>query len=265
MYDFSEKKTYDPAGFTMRDFILGRSVIALAVASACGGAARAAGGELSIFANGEALATEGFVAPELTRDGWQLTFDHVFVTVSDVVAMQAEPPYDAEAGGEPAAAVSVALEPRGPRTVDLTETDEDGRVLMGTVAAPAGHYNAVSWAIVPATGGEWAGQSVVFVGTAARGDRTVDFVLASADSHAYVCGEYVGDARKGFVAEGGRADLELTFHLDHVFGRADKGRDDPMNVAARGFDAFAGGMQTIDLAGLHVGHVGEGHCAIAGR
>lgn len=251
----------------MRDFSLGRCGVALAVAAACGAtAALAGGGELSIFANGESLATQGFVAPELTRDGWQLTFDHVFVTVSDIVAMQTEPPYDAGAGGAPAATVSVALQPRGPRTVDLTETDDDGRVLLGTVAAPAGHYNAVSWGVVPAIEGEWAGQSVVFIGTAVRGDRTVDFVLTGADSHAYVCGEYVGDERKGFVEDGGGADLELTFHLDHVFGRADKGLDDPMNVAARGFDAFAGGgTQAIDLAGLHIGHVGEGHCAIAGR
>jgi hypothetical protein len=242
-----------------------RSIKALAfvAALACGGvAADAAEGELAIYANGESLATEGFVAPELTRDGWQLTFDHIFVTVSDIVALQAEPPYDAEAGGEPAVKVSAPLDLGGPRTIDLTETDEDGRVLLGTVAAPIGHYNAVSWSVVPAAEGAWAGQSVVFVGTAVRGDRTVEFILTSADRHGYVCGEYVGDERKGFVTEAGSADLELTFHLDHIFGREDKGPDDPMNVGARGFDAFAGGgTQTIDLSGLHIGHVGEGHCA----
>jgi hypothetical protein len=185
------------------------------------------------------------------------------VTLSDVVALQTDPPYDAEAGGKPAANVSVPLDLGGPRTIDLTETGEDGRVLLGTAVAPEGHYNAVSWSVVPAPGGEWAGQSVVFVGTATRGDQTVEFTLTSADRHDYVCGEYVGDERKGFVGEGETADLELTFHLDHVFGRQDKGADDPMNAGARGFDAFAeGGTQAIDLSGLHVGHVGEGHCAV---
>lgn len=236
-------------------------VLALAVAAmVITGGALAAEGELSVFANGESLATEGFLAPELTRDGWQLTFAHVFVTVADIVAMQTEPPYDAGAGGKLAAVVSVPLSLE-PLTVDLVDADADGRVLLGTVAAPEGHYNAVSWSIIPAPEGPWAGQSAVLVGTAMRDGETIDFTLASADTHGYVCGEYVGDERKGFMTDGGAADLELTFHLDHIFGRADKGADDPMNLGARGFDAFAeGGVQTIDLAGLHIGHVGEGHC-----
>ncbi len=238
--------------------------LALAAVFTCGGlVAHATEGELAIYANGESLATEGFVAPQRTRDGWELRFDHIFVTVSDVVALQTDPPYDAEAGGEPVAKVSTPLEPAGPRTVDLTEADEDGRVLLGTVPAPVGHYNAVSWSVVPAIEGEWAGTSVVFVGTAVRGDETVEFILTSADSQSHVCGEFVGDGRKGFVTAGDRAELELTFHLDHVFGRQDKGAEDPMNANARGFDAFAGGgTQPIDLTDLHIGHVGEGHCAI---
>ncbi|WP_196257833.1 hypothetical protein [Pelagibacterium limicola] len=226
-------------------------------------ASTAAAGELSIFANGEELATEGFLAPELTRDGWQLNFSNVFVTLSGITAIQAEPPYDAEAGGEPATSVSAGLDPAAPLTIDLTETDEDGRVLLGSIAASAGHHNAISWSVVPATEGEWAGQSMVFVGTATRDGQSVDFTLTSPDRHAYVCGEYVGDERKGFLVEGGEADLEITFHLDHIFGRADVDLDDPMNIDAIGFDPFAaGGTHAIDLSGLHIGHVGEGHCAV---
>jgi hypothetical protein len=46
----------------------------------------------------------------------------------------------------------------------------------------------------------------------------------------------------------------------------DRGEADQMNIDARGFDAFAGGgEQQIDLAGLHIGHVGEGHCAVSYR
>ena len=245
--------------------MLRRAIATAALATmvtCCSAVAYAAQGELSILANGEELATEGFLAPKLTSDGWQLTFTNIVVTIADVVAMQTEPPYDAEAGGEPAATVSAPLEPGKPITIDLTQTDEGGRVLVGTISAPAGHYNAVSWAIVPATEGEWAGQSMVFIGTATRGGETVDFTLTSTDSHNYVCGEFVGDERKGFVTDAGKAELELTFHLDHVFGREDKGASDPMNVSARGFDAFArGGTQTIEQKGLHIGHVGDGHCA----
>ena len=95
------------------------------------------------------------------------------------------------------------------------------------------------------------------------------FDLRANTLHSYLCGEYVGDERKGFVVAAGVAELEMTFHLDHVFGRADKAADDPMNLAAHGFDRYAttagtppARPQTIDLQGLHLGHVGEGHCRL---
>ncbi len=222
-----------------------------------------AAGRLSVFANGEALATAGFVAPELTKDGWQIDFDRIAVTLAGVAALQTDPPFVAEAGGNPRARVTVPLGDGAPVTIDLTETDADGRVPLGTLDAPAGHYNAVVWSVVPAPGGDTAGLSMVLSGTAVRGGRTVDFTLTSDATHRYACGEYVGDARTGFLAAGGTAEVELTFHLDHVFGRADLPADDPLNTGAPGFDPFAGGgVQAIDLRGLHIGHVGEGHCAV---
>ncbi|TVR84719.1 MAG: hypothetical protein EA405_00920 [Rhodospirillales bacterium] len=239
-----------------------------------GGAARAADGEIALFANGEDLATDGFVGQKRTRDGWELRFDHIFVTVDALAAHQTEPPFDAGAGGAPAAVVTVEFDTGGPVTLDLAAAGDDGRLLVAEAAAPEGHYNALTWSVVPAPGGDWAGdwaenwagQSMVFIGTATKDGQTVPFTLTSDDTHAYACGEYVGDERKGFVTAGGAADLEITFHLDHVFGRADKPADDPMNLQARGFDAFAGGgPQAINLAGLHIGHVGEGHCAVSDR
>jgi hypothetical protein len=236
---------------------------ALALTASVGVAAE---GSLAMFANGEALATEGFIAPALTRDGWELRFDRVLVTVAGITALQTDPPYDAQAGGVPDAAGTVDLDTGGPVTIDLTETGEDGRVLIGSTEAPEGHYNAVAWSVVPAAAGDWAGRSMVLVGAATRDGKAVPFTLTSTDTHEYVCGEYVGDARKGFVTAGGVAELELTFHLDHVFGRADKGADDPMNQKALGFGPFASGAeQAIELAGLHIGHVGEGHCAVTYR
>lgn len=223
-------------------------------------------GTLVLFANGEALTTEGFLAPELTHDGWELRFDHVFVTLAGISALQADPPYDAEAGGAPAAAVALPFDTADQLTLDLTNTNADGRVQVATLPAPVGHYNAVKWSVVPATSGGWVGHSMVLIGTATRDDESVAFTLTSADTHDYVCGEYVGDERKGFVTAGDAADLELTFHLDHIFGRLDKGADDAMNLGALGFNAFAaGGQQVMELAGLHIGHVGEGHCAVSYR
>ncbi len=245
---------------------LSKTILTAMTCALAMGTSAAAEGKLALIANGEALATEGFVAPELTRDGWELRFEHIYVTLADVSALQTDPPYDAEAGGTPAAAVTVAFSSLDQMTIDLTATDADGRVPLGTVSAPEGHYNAVAWSVVPAQSGDWAGQSMVLIGTATRDGQSVDFTLTSDATHDYACGEYVGDARKGFVTAGAEADLELTFHLDHVFGRMDRGEADQMNIDARGFDAFAaGGVQQIDLAGLHIGHVGEGHCAVSYR
>lgn len=212
---------------------------------------------LTLFASGEDLATAGFNHPKLTRDGWQLAFTRVIATFDQVSAWRTEPPFAAdgpEISGE-------ALVFDGPFTVDLVDADAEDRVELATLPAAAGHYNALSWALVPAPAGEFEGLSLVFEGVARRDGEEVPFVLATRDTVAHACGEYVGDERKGIVTADAGADLEITLHLDHLFGRADKAADDAMNLAALGFDPFAaGGRQDFSLAGLHVGHVGEGHC-----
>jgi len=79
----------------------------------------------------------------------------------------------------------------------------------------------------------------------------------------------------------GTADMEMTFHFDHIFGDAETPMDDGLNVSALGFEPFAsvaeGGALDVDMAGLQaklsagdyqmlvdilptLGHVGEGHC-----
>ena len=83
------------------------------------------------------------------------------------------------------------------------------------------------------------------------------------------------------MQECGTADLEMTFHFDHIFGDADTPADDELNVGAPGFEPFAelaeGGKLDVDMAALKekisaedfgkleamlptLGHVGEGHC-----
>lgn len=224
--------------------------------------AMAKDGRLTLFATGESLATEGFVEPELTRDGWSLRFDRVIATLADIAAYRTEPPFAADG---PVIAGQPVVVP-GVFTVDLVAAGADGQVRLATVEAPPGHYNALAWSLVPAPSGEFAGQSLVFVGTATRDGRTVPFMLATPERHDYACGEYVGDERKGFVEAGQEADLQITLHLDHLFGRADKGAGDAMNIAALGFDRFAaGGRHAFSLGTLHLGHVGEGHCHVVAR
>jgi hypothetical protein len=233
------------------------------LASLIAGSAHAQG-QLALYANGEDLATLGFIAPKLTRDGWQLQFDHIFVTFGHATALLTDPPFNADSDETPTVEAAVDFEAVTQMTIDLVQGDADDRLLLENVhdVMPA-HYNAMSWSIAPAEDGDFAGQSMVFIGTATKDGESVAFTLTSSDTHEYLCGEYVGDMRKGIVAEGGAADLEVTFHLDHIFGRADRDQSSDMNAAAIGFVAFAaGGEQVIDLSGLHIGHVGEGHCAV---
>lgn len=232
----------------------------LAVVALCLFALPAPGGTLDLFASGEDLATGGFLAPELTRDGWALEFSRILATFDEVTAWVTDPPFAADGPVISGSALAFG----GPMTVDLVDADADDRVALASVPAAPGHYNALSWALVPAQEGEFAGYSLVLEGTARKDGREVGFTLLTADTAAHACGEYLGDERKGFVSGTAGADVEITLHLDHLFGRADKGAEDPMNLAALGFDRFAGGgRHEFALAGLHIGHVGEGHCHVA--
>jgi len=234
-------------------------------------------GTLQFKANGEDFVRQGFVS----KDGWSINFDHIYVNLADVTAYQTDPPYDPHDAGEIEADVEVELD--GSYTVDLAEGGEDAEpILVGQVVdAEVGHYNAISWEMVRATSGPAAGYSLVIMGAAVKGNQTIDFTINIEEEYGYACGEYVGDERKGIVEEGETADVEMTFHFDHVFGDVEAPMDDHINVGAIGFDPFAAtaenGRVDIDLAGLQaeiaandyqtlvetlptLGHVGEGHC-----
>jgi hypothetical protein len=241
----------------------------------CEGAAEK--GTLQFKANGEDFVRQGFVS----KDGWAITFDHVYITLADITAYQSDPPYDPHEGGEVQSRVKVSLD--GTHTVDLAEGGEDALpILVGEVKdAPAGHYNAISWKMARASSGPASGYSLVIIGTAEKKDRTADFTIKIEPEYTYTCGEYVGDERKGILQKDSTADLEMTFHFDHIFGDAETPMDDALNIDAPGFEPFAGAAEggTLDvrLAELQaklsagdyqmlvdilpsLGHVGEGHC-----
>ncbi|MFA5367328.1 MAG: DUF4382 domain-containing protein [Dehalococcoidia bacterium] len=225
-----------------------------------GGSGGAAAGTLQFYANGEDFVREGFVS----KDGWSITFDHVYITLSDITAYQTDPAYDAHSDGAIAGNVEVALS--GIHTIDLAAGDEDADpILVGNVHNVAtGHYNSIYWKMAQATSGPSAGYSLVMIGTAEKDGETVDFSIKFDSVCEYSCGEYVGDERKGIVSAGGSADLEMTFHFDHLFGDIETPADDELNLGAPGFEALlamqAGGDPGMNMADLHLGHVGEGHC-----
>ena len=268
--------------------MLKRSVICIAILSiivssflvACGG--RAETGTLQFHANGEDFVRQGFVS----KDGWNISFDHVYLNLAEVTGYQADPPYDAHAGGDVKAKQQVSLE--GSYIVDLAEGGEDADpILVGEVSeAPAGQYNAISWKMTKAADGPAKGYSLGIAGTAEKDGETISFNIGIDNELAFTCGEFVGDERKGVLSKDGVADLEMTFHFDHIFGDAETRLDDDLNVGAPGFEPFAGaaegGALTIDMAGLQsqllaedyqvlvdilptLGHVGEGHCHYGGH
>jgi hypothetical protein len=129
--------------------------------------------------------------------------------------------------------------------------------------------------------GPAAGYTMVMQGTATKGGQTVPFTLKLDQELAFVCGDFVGENRKGILQPGETAQLEATFHFDHLFGDGEAPADDEINTGALGFEPLAkaakGSSLDADLAKLKqqlsseeynkliailpsLGHVGEGHC-----
>lgn len=233
-------------------------------------------GILEFTANGEDFVREGFTS----KDGWNLKFQHLYATLANVAAYQTDPPYDAEEGWEMESVEEVEL--AWTHTADLVGTESEPIVVLGEVNdAPAGQYNAISWEMVHAGSGESAGYTYYLVGTAEKEGQTIQFTIKLSEQFAFQGGEYVGDERKGFLEDGETADVEMTFHFDHLFGDAETPADDSLNVDALGFDPFAtlaaNGVLDVDSTALKsswsaeqtakldailptLGHVGEGHC-----
>ena len=252
------------------------AILVLAVFSISLAACGSPKGTLEFYANGEDFVRQGFVS----KDGWAITFDHVYVNLTAIKSYQTDPPYDPHSGGKVSAKKEISLP--GTHTVDLAEGGEDADpILVGKVDVPAGHFNALYWKMVKATGGPASGYTLVVIGTAEKEGQTIKFTIKVENEYEYTCGEFVGDERKGIVAQDGVADQEMTFHFDHIFGDAETPMDDELNVGAPGFDVFAaaagGGVLDVDMASLKgklspddykmledilptLGHVGEGHC-----
>ena len=120
------------------------ALLSMVLFTGCAPAAKQ--GTLQFYANGEGFVRQGFVS----KDGWAITFDHVYITLTDVAAYQTSPPYDPHSGGDIKSQEKVAL--AGTHTVDLAEGGEDAPpILVGDEKdATVGHYNAISWKMAKA-------------------------------------------------------------------------------------------------------------------
>lgn len=234
-------------------------------------------GTLVITANGEDFVRQGFVS----KDGWQIDFDSVYVTLAELKAYQSDPPFEPEKQALPKAQETVEV--ASPITVDLAEGDEDAEpiVVAEINDAPGGRYNALSWTMVSPKEGPATGYPLMLVGTATKAGEAIDFQLQMSESLKFVCGDFIGDTRKGMLSSGETTDVEATFHFDHLFGDAEAPADDEINTGALGFEPIAAlaengevsltsddleqnlskeDYKTLQTLLPSLGHVGEGHC-----
>ncbi len=235
-------------------------------------------GTLKFVANGEDFVRQGFV----TKDQWQITFDHVYVTLDQVQTVaRAVVSKDNATNSE---AENSVVQLKQPITVDLAMGDENADpIVLDSVSAPTGQYNNLAWNLVPAATGPAQGASLLLQGNAIKQGQTLPFMLKLDPKLQFKCGDFVGEERKGILEPDSTAELEATFHFDHIFGDSEVSSDEEINQGALGFEPFAqlsqGGKveldwtnstttqklpaeQTNQLQTLlsSLGHVGEGHC-----
>ncbi|MBC6418632.1 MAG: DUF4382 domain-containing protein [Prochloron sp. SP5CPC1] len=226
-------------------------------------------GTLRLVANGEDLVRQGL----LSKDGWKIDFNHVNVTLANVKAYQTNAPLNPEQDKEINASETVVLLDT-PKTVDLAAGDQEAApILVQRVPVAAGVYNALSWKVT----------HLILDGRAEKEGKTIDFMLELNPELKYICGEYVGEERKGILKANGEAEVEMTFHFDHIFGDGNMAAQESINTESLGFQPLAAlgsnGTLKVDMLALKqklrqshyqtlssaiegLGHVGEGHCQV---
>lgn len=233
-------------------------------------------GQLEVRANGEDFVRRGLV----TKDDWAITFDHVYITLAELEALQTDPPFDPDGGTTPQVVHRETLP--ASQVVDLASPNASTALVTSFPEASAGRYNALLVAIAPAKTGPAIGESLRLVGQAEKAGRNISFTLDWDQAYRYACGDFIGDQRKGILKAGDRADLEVTFHFDHVFGNGEAPASDELNQTALGFEPLArlatsqdqiqldraalqaqltpDDWKRLEAAMAGLVHTGEGHC-----
>lgn len=142
-------------------------------------------GTLALVANGEDFIRQGFIS----KDGWQIDFDHAYVTLAEVNAYLTEPAFNASTTTqlEPKQTVSLINQPT---TVDLAAGEDDAEpILVTQTNATVGSYNALGWKVVPASTGSAQGNSILLEGTAKKNGRAINFIIGFDRELEYTCGE----------------------------------------------------------------------------
>ena len=235
-------------------------------------------GNVLLVANGEDFVRQGF----LVKDGWQIEFDRLEVSVSEAIAYQIDSDPQANLETNLQSQPQVTILDRT-TTIDLAAGDKNAApIAINTKEVATGFYNALSWKMEPTKDGLLPDQTIVLQGKAVKAQQNVNFLLGFRLPLTYYCGEFVGDERKGMVESGKDAELEMTFHFDHIFGDGELSPEESLNQTALGFQPLADlakgdnlkltwsdlqanlspdDFQLLKDAIAGLGHVGEGHCS----
>ncbi|HOP28858.1 MAG TPA: DUF4382 domain-containing protein [Spirochaetota bacterium] len=222
-------------------------------------------GTIIFTANGEDFVREGFVS----KDGWQISFDKVYVNIVDPTAYNKE---------------GLKSKLQGAFFTDLAAGDAKAEpVLVGqTEKVLHGNYQSLKFGVKKAASGDYKGASIVMIGTAKKGGKTANFVIKLDEEMDFDGKEgFVGDEVKGVLAENGKTTVEMTFHFDHIFGDKEAAATDHINTGSVGFDFFNAYAKdgkvevtqemlkkSADYGKLinaiaTLGHLGEGHCEVS--
>lgn len=221
-------------------------------------------GGLIFKANGEDFVRQGFT----DKDGWDISFDHVWINLSDITAYNHKDKLKAMLKGD--------------YPVDLAGSSDELVAIGKLSELKPGNYQSLRFMVKRADTGDMKGYSIIMEGEAVKEGRTVPFRITINEEMQFDGKEgYVGDSVKGIVSENESTEVEMTFHFDHVFGDKEAPSDSHINTASVGFDYFyslsRNGRVDIDQKDLvstpeypvfvralwTLGHLGEGHCEVS--
>lgn len=240
-------------------------------------------GTLALVANGEDFVRQGFVS----KDGWKINFDHLYVNFSNATAYSTESSFEPQKGDTKN---SIKYQEKvellnTQKTIDLASGKSNRLpILVTEVNPPVGFYNTLTWKLDSAEANSLiAGYTMALQGQATKDGQTINFDLSLNYPVEYICGEFVGEERQGIVEVDNPGKVEATFHFDHVFGDVNSSVEEVLNQNALGFQPLADlavqgtvklnsvtlsnklspqNHQRLTEAIAGLGHVGEGHCTV---
>lgn len=216
-------------------------------------------GQLTFVANGEGFVKDGFT----DKGNWDISFENVYVNLSNINAYSGKN--------------SIFI--KDSYFIDLKKVGE-----VVTKSVNVDNYQGLKFSLEKAKKGEYKGYTILMIGTAKKGNETIDFEIKLDEEISWNCPDgYVGDEIKGIVKKDKPGEVEMTFHFDHIFGDSEADADDHINTGSVGFDYFLpfakNGKLVVDQNTLRnetdkntydkfveslktLGHVGEGHCKV---